>query len=131
MSRNNDSRRNLPRSTAEWVSLWVALLILSLVVGTVIYLWLQPGERPARFRVETGGVRIEHGQFYLPFKVTNEGDETAAQVTVVGTLMVEGREETAETTFDYVPAHSSESGVLIFSKDPTRATVKVASYQVP
>jgi uncharacterized protein (TIGR02588 family) len=131
MSRDNESRRNLPRSTAEWVSLCVALLILAVVTGTVVRLGLQPKEKPARFMIEIGSVRIEGGQFYVPVKVTNEGDQTAAQVRLVGTLMFEGREEAAETTFDYIPSQSNEYGVLIFSRDPARATIRVASYQVP
>jgi uncharacterized protein (TIGR02588 family) len=131
MNHENESRRNLPRSTAEWVSLGIALMILAVVTGIVISLWLQPKEETARFTIETGGVRVEAEQFYVTVMVTNLGDETAAQVKLVGTLTLEGREETAETTFDYIPSRSSERAVLIFSRDPARAIIRVASYQVP
>ena len=120
-----------PRTRAEKVSLIISLGLLLLVVGTVIALWLNPSENPARFRITRGAIRVEEEMFYLPFVVSNEGDETGSQVTVSGTLEVDGKEEEASTTFDFIPGHSRGEGTLIFSGDPVSAELQVTSYQQP
>lgn len=120
-----------PRTRAEWVSLAISLLLVATVVGMVIALWVNSSGQPARFRVERGAVRHEAGFYYLPVIISNEGDMTGAQVTVEGKLKGNSEEETATTTFDFIPARSSAEGSLIFSGDPASADVRVVSYQQP
>ncbi|HEX8749279.1 MAG TPA: hypothetical protein VF717_19040 [Pyrinomonadaceae bacterium] len=131
MTKKKAAGANLPRTTAEWVSLIISALLLAGVVGIVLALWLNSPDSPARFRIERGTPRNEAGQFYLPIKVTNEGDTTGAQVTIEGKLKVNEREETAATTFDFIPARSSAEGILIFIAEPGSAEVRVISYQQP
>ncbi|MGB3308833.1 MAG: hypothetical protein WBG32_14730 [Nodosilinea sp.] len=119
------------RNRAEWISLGISLTLLAGVVGTVISLWLHPSLKPAKFMVERGPVRTANDQYYLPVTIKNEGDATAAQVTVEGRLETANTDETATTTFDFVPARSGAESVLIFSQDPSAATVRVVSYQDP
>jgi uncharacterized protein (TIGR02588 family) len=119
------------RNRAEWISLGISLTLLTGVIGTVVSLWLNPSLKPARFTVELGKARNSNNHYYLPVTVTNEGDETATQVTVEGTLNNDSREEMANTTFDFVPARSDAEGVLIFSSDPSSVVVRVISYQKP
>lgn len=119
------------RNPAEWFSLGISLTLLSAVVATVASLWLNPSLKPAAFTVEPGKVRAAHDHYYLPVTIKNEGDATAAEVTVEGTLTTTSPEEVATTTFDFVPARSDAEGVLIFSQDPSAATVRVISYQEP
>jgi uncharacterized protein (TIGR02588 family) len=120
-----------PRTRAEKVSLIISLGLLLLVVGTVIALWLNPSANPARFEITRGPIRVEGETFYLPFVVNNEGDATGSEVTVSGTLEIDGKEEEASTTFDFIPGHSRAEGTLIFSGDPVSANVQVTSYQKP
>jgi uncharacterized protein (TIGR02588 family) len=127
-------RRKIPpaeRSAAEWVSLGVALVLLAGVIGTVVALWLSPSQDAPRFTVEHGETRREAGRFYLAITVHNDGDRTASEVTVVGVVAANGREETATTTFDFIPGHTKVEGVLIFGQDPSGADVRVVSYQKP
>ncbi|HEX8144111.1 MAG TPA: hypothetical protein VF553_16035 [Pyrinomonadaceae bacterium] len=119
------------RTKAEWVSLIISLLLVSGVVCVVVALWLSPANRPTSFRVERSTIRHEENYYYLPIKVTNEGDATGAQVTVEGKLKSGSTEEAASTTFDFIPARSSAEGILIFTSDPTTAQVHVISYQQP
>ncbi len=119
------------RNRAEWFSLGISLALLSAVGATVISLWLNPSLKPAEFTVERGQVRAANGHYYLPVTIKNEGDATAAQVTVEGSLDTAPDDETATTTFDFVPARSDAEGVLIFSQEPSGATVRVISYQEP
>ncbi len=127
----SDPSKKPIRNRAEWVSLGISLVLLSAVVGTVLSLWLHPSLKPAEFMVELGQVRTANGHYYLPVTVKNEGDATAAQVTVEGSLDAAPDDEIATTTFDFVPARSDAEGILIFSQEPSGATVRVISYQEP
>lgn len=122
---------NKSRTPVEWITLGVAFLLLATVVGIVVWLLFTGSSEPARFTIERGATRIEEQLFYLPITVTNDGDETASQVQLAGTLVVNDQEETADTTFDFVPGHSQAEAVLIFSADPGAADVRVVSYQIP
>ncbi|PZU96263.1 MAG: hypothetical protein DCF32_21840 [Leptolyngbya sp.] len=119
------------RNRAEWFSLGISLTLLSAVVATVASLWLKPSLKPAEFTVKPGEVRPANDHYYLPITITNEGDATAAEVTVEGTLETTSPEEVAATTFDFIPARSQAEGVLIFSEEPSTASVRVISYQKP
>lgn len=119
------------RNPAEWFSLGISLTLLSAVIATVASLWLNPSLKPAAFTVEPGKVRTTNDHYYLPVTIKNEGDATAAEVTVEGMLDTTSPEEVATTTFDFVPARSEAEGVLIFSQEPSAAIVRVISYQEP
>lgn len=131
VKRSKGSSEAAPRTTAEWVSLGIALLLLAVVAGTVIALWINDSKQPARFRVDRHEARSEGDHFYLPITVTNEGDRTGAEVVIEGKLAEGGEEETATTTFDFIPSRSRAEAVLIFSRDPSQAVVRVMSYQQP
>ncbi len=120
-----------PRTAAEWLSLGVALLVLAGVIGTVVALWQSPQQAPPHFTLERGEVRRDGGWFYLPVTVQNTGDLTASAVTLEGTLSGDGRDETASTTFDFIPGRSTVEGVLVFTTEPTTVTVLVRSFQKP
>jgi uncharacterized protein (TIGR02588 family) len=120
-----------PRTAAERVALTIAGLILAVVIGLIVFLSITSEHTPPRFDVTRGQLRAEKGVFYLPVTVTNQGDETASQVTLEGSLMVDGTEESASTTFDFIPGHSEVEAVLIFRADPQDATIGVVSYQKP
>jgi uncharacterized protein (TIGR02588 family) len=129
--KKSSTAANAPRTRAEWVSLIISVLLLAAVVTAVVTLWVKSSDKPARFRVERGAIRNEGAHYYLPVTVINEGDSTGAQVMVEGKLMGAEREETASTTFDFIPARSSAEGILIFASEPTSADVRVVSYQNP
>lgn len=131
MSKKRKSSKITPRTTAEWVSLVVSLLLLAVVVGIVVKLWVGETDEPPRFKIETGAARNEAGLVYLPFTLTNDGDQTAAEVTVEGKLVAGATEEISSTTFDFIPGHARQEGVLVFSADPASAEVRVTSYQQP
>ncbi len=118
-------------SRAEWVSLGVSVVILGLLVGMVIFVWLSPVDRPARFEVRQGQIRVEGHSYYVDFTIENKGDQTGERVKVAGFIIVDsGREETS-TTFDFVPGRSEEQGVLIFEHEPAGLVIRVISYQIP
>jgi uncharacterized protein (TIGR02588 family) len=125
------SKSGQQRSTAEWLSLVISLLLLSTVVGLIIFLWITPTDEDARFSVQRDQAQEVDGVFYLPVTVHNHGDSTASEVLLEGSLMVDGQEQAPNTTLDFLPGHSDREATLIFSADPAQAEIRVVSYQKP
>jgi len=114
---NGPEKRKVP--LLEWI---VSLLGLVLVIGTsgmmIYYAFYQQGTPPRLWAAGHGVTLI--GDRYLPeFTVYNDGGASAAMVNVAGRLRRdENTLESASVTFDYVPAHSSASGGMYFTRDP-------------
>jgi uncharacterized protein (TIGR02588 family) len=120
-----------PRTKPELISLIISIALVAGVVGLVFAAWLNPSKTPARFRIDRGAIRNAGSQYYLPITITNEGDSTGAEVTVEGRVIGSSNEQVSATTFDFIPAHSSVEGILIFDTEPTSAQLRVVSYQQP
>ena len=127
----NKTDTSQTRTRAEWISLIVSIGLLLIVIGLIIWVWLKEGGTPATFRIERGAVEQVDDQYYLSVTIHNEGDTTASEVTLEGSLEVDGDEENPTTTFDFVPGHSDREATLIFSADPSAAELRVISYQDP
>ncbi len=69
------------------------------------------------------------GDRYLPeFTVYNDGGASAAMVNIAGGLKRDGKTiESASVTFDYVPAHSSASGGMLFARDPRSFQIRLGA----
>ena len=120
-----------PKSTAEWISLAVAVIIITGFVAAIVWLWINQPTGPAQFKVERGLVRNETGLFHLPVTITNIGGLAVGQVRVEGKLISEGREEITVTTIDFLPVRAHEEVVLVFRGEPSGAVVEVVSYHRP
>jgi uncharacterized protein (TIGR02588 family) len=121
----------MPKSTAEWISLAVALFIIMGFVAAIVWLWIDQPTGPARFKVERGLVRNDTGLFHLPVTITNIGGLAVGQVRVEGRLNNDGREEVTVTTIDFLPVRAHEEVVLVFRGEPSGAVVEVVSYHRP
>lgn len=119
------------RSFAETVSTTISVLILAAVVGLIAYLGAAHEPTPPRFAVQIGIPRQEGAEFHVPFEVTNQGDRTAKEVSVQGRANTPTGEESAVTTFDYLPGKSKESGVFVFRAFVGEPEVRVVGYQLP
>ncbi|HET8671768.1 MAG TPA: hypothetical protein VFM05_14460 [Candidatus Saccharimonadales bacterium] len=131
MSRTSRKESAAPKSTAEWISLAVSLIILLGFLGAIVWLWTNQPTGPAQFKVQRGEVRNETGLFHLPVTVTNTGGLAVGQVRVEGKLNNQGREETTVTTIDFLPVRAQEEVVLIFRSEPSSAVIEVVSYRLP
>ncbi|MBP8252806.1 MAG: hypothetical protein KAX40_10610 [Herpetosiphon sp.] len=125
------SKQTASRTTAEWVSLVIAIVLVVGIVGTIGWLWATDANDPPQFSIEKGETRQANNVYYLDLTVKNDGDQTASEVTLEGTIVLDGEPETAQTTFDFFPGHSEREATLIFSQDPQDADLRVISYQVP
>jgi uncharacterized protein (TIGR02588 family) len=111
----------------EWLTGGICTLLVAAMIGWISY----------HAVVSSGGapelsVRIIRqqpapgGGYEVSFTIENKGKRTAAAVPVKGDLM-DGDTviETQEITFDYVPALSTATGVLLFRTDPSTHDIDI------
>ena len=123
------------RSLAEKVTFSIAILILTLIIGLVVYSWInQKNELPVVSVTAKPEIRELQGQFYIPFAVTNTGGATAESVQVIAELRINGEvEESGEQQIDFLSGNETEEGAFVFSRNPREGEVviRVASYKLP
>lgn len=119
MSEGN--RRKPDVSVWEWV---VAGASAVLVLGAIAFLALEAmrgTEQPPSVQVSADSIVALPLGFLVQFTAQNQGDATAAAVTIEGELRSDtGSVERATATIDYVPEHGRASGGLFFRNDPGR-----------
>lgn len=124
-----------PRSLAEWTTFSIALFILAVIVGLVVYKWLtQKNQPPVLSVTRSSEIREAQGQFYVPFSVKNTGGQTAESVQVIAQLRINGEiEEDGEQQIDFLASGEMEEGAFVFSRDPRNVEliIRVASYKSP
>jgi uncharacterized protein (TIGR02588 family) len=111
-------------SALEWVVAVLGLAMLVGVTGFLLWRGVQDNGQPPSLRIDVESVEPVHGGYVVELRVTNEGDQTAAAVTVSGALM-DGNTliEEREMTFDYLPPVSSRRGGLFFTDNPADYTL--------
>ncbi|RCS25112.1 TIGR02588 family protein [Phyllobacterium salinisoli] len=118
----------------EWIVGAISMLIISGLLGFLLYDAIFAPSEPPRFTYDIGKTKRTDGTFRIPVAITNRGTETAAGVHLRGTLERNGAVvETSEIEFDYVPRNSMRDGVLFFSADPDTAHLRlmVVGYDNP
>ena len=101
-----------------------ALAIATL--GIIVRDGIREEGRPALVTLRTEAVHPHEGGYVVEVVATNEGDDTAADLLVEGSLMQGDQAvETSEATFDYVPSRSERRGGLVFSQNPQQFQLKL------
>lgn len=122
-------------SIAELVLFSLASFILSIIIGLVIYSWMNGENNPPVLSVNLASeIRSVNGQFYVPFAVTNTGGITAESVEIVAKLYIKGKvEESGQQEVTFLSGGEVQEGAFIFSKNPQdgKLIVRVASYKLP
>lgn len=121
------------RTAAEWVTFAVSSLVL-VVVAALVVVQLRSEETdaaPEAHRV--GVVRVVDGQHFVEVAVTNTGDQTAANVQVNASLVIDGETTEGDQTVDFLAGHETEDLVFVFDDPPSdgELTVSVTGYAVP
>lgn len=124
------------RSPAEWTTLLVSLAILLGIAGLVTYLYAVDGNEKPVIVIEPQFAELRQAgdAYYLPVQVTNTGDETAADVRIVGELPTgSGEPETSELEFTFLAGRETADGTMVFSRAPTEAELRIlpVSFQDP
>ncbi len=144
MSRNDESdaghqrdkRQGSGRSIAEWTTLGISATIVLVFIGLVSYQYLAGGDRPPVVEVapQLQSVRQVGDAYYLPVKITNEGDRTAEDVSVELSLTLEeGKEVSSRFHIGFLAGHETVWGTAVFREDPSggEVTVDVVSFLRP
>ncbi len=121
------------RSTAEWITFAVSLVILLGVVGLIIAEAAATDTAPQPVATRAGPDRRDGGRFFVPVEVRNHGDETAAAVQVVARVTVGGQEHQADQLIDFLAGGETARVEFVFEQDPSAGSfsVAVASFQEP
>jgi uncharacterized protein (TIGR02588 family) len=142
MTEDQDSENNAPdaqtppkRNPAEWLTFGIASSILGGIIGLVIYLGINDKHQPPLISITQKDVIAKgNGQYYVPFEIVNQGDETAESVQILAELKTgEQTEETGEQHIDFLSSGETEEGAFIFTQDPSKGKLKirVGSYKSP
>ena len=119
---------------AEKISFLLSTLVLLAILGGTGWLWVRDrNQGPPQLQV-TSNIEERQGQYYIPFKVSNTGGETAARVQVIVELRVDGQlVEWGDQQIDFLSSQEEAEGAFILSRHPNSGelTVRVASYQLP
>lgn len=124
------------RTVAEWTTLGISLAILGTVFATIAWLWVNDDASPATVNVTpvSEQVRREGGAWYVPLKVTNDGDVTAEDVVIEAELDTgSGEPETAEFTVTFLASGETARGTVVFTSDPAAGdlTIRPVSFKEP
>lgn len=121
------------RTSAEWVTFALSSLVLLVVVGLVL-VQVRSGQDPAAPAAHrVGPVQVVDGRHFVEVRVTNTGDETASNVQVAASLVIEGEATEGDQTIDFLAGHETEDLVFVFDDPPSdgQLTVAVTGFAVP
>ncbi len=129
-SHNGD--REEGRSLPEKVTLITSITIVLGLFGFMTYFSLTAATQPPQLRAEANldeGWRANES-YFVPIRVSNDGDRAAGTVEIQAELRVGEDIETSQFSIMTLPGDGSETGVVAFSRDPRDGdlTVRVASY---
>ena len=107
-----------PAAPTPWFELLLALVSAAVILALVAYLawlgWRGSSDRSPEIAVVLDGPRSLGTGWLVPFEASNRGDRPAGQLT----LELTAGDERAETTVDFLAAHSSIRGGFFLSGDP-------------
>lgn len=129
--RRSSLRRHQVR--AEWITFIIACLIVTTLIGLVLFTWITQDDQPPVLSIRIDSIRQAQGQYYVPFTITNEGGGTAESVQVIGELKVNGQVETGEQQIDFLSGGEKQEGAFIFRLNPRQGqlSLRAASYKLP
>ncbi len=118
----------------EWIVAGVGLLLVSGVIGFLLYEAFTGNRLPPDVKVSVESVVQTGNGFLVRITAINEGGTTAEGVIVEAELR-SGTEpvERSRTTIDYLPPRSEKKAGLFFTRDPRQLDLQVRSlgYEKP
>ena len=121
----SERRTDRARTSAEWVTLAGCCLVLAVLVG-LIASQLNSTRAPAAPAAVVDGTEEVGGFHHVEVVVTNDGDETAANVQVTAELTIDGEVTSADQTIDFLAGDEEEDLVFVFEDDPAEGELRVA-----
>lgn len=131
--RTEDSRtrqeEDKGRSTAEWVSTAISLLIVLALAGLLSYqhLYGPTGDAVVEVELHLDAVRHQAPLYYVPIRVANRGGKAAEDLLVRVTLVSSDSRETTEVQFPVLAGGESADATVAFRQDPAGGTIQTSS----
>jgi uncharacterized protein (TIGR02588 family) len=98
----------------EWSVFALSALLISFVIGFLVYESATIGNAPPDIRVQLGPPEARAGYFAVPVEATNSGDQTAEGVQIEVTLQTGGKEETGSFEIAFLPRRGSREAWVTF-----------------
>ncbi len=135
----NKEKRERPKKTPvwEWIIAAVGFILVVAALGTTLYRAVIEESTPPILEISVEAIVPTANGYLVNFSVKNNGNQTAAGLTVEGELKrgEEGAEsvETSSATLAYAPANSRREGGLFFSKNPNeyKLEIRAKGYEKP
>jgi uncharacterized protein (TIGR02588 family) len=120
------------RSTAEWVTFAVSVLVLLLVAGAIIVEARRHHDEAQPVAVVGATQRVGDG-YHVAVTLKNKGDKAASAVQVTASLELGGETTESDQTVDFLAGGDTEDLVFVFGDDPEtgKLDVAVGSFTVP
>lgn len=120
------------RSPAEWTTLAISSAVLAVVIALLVGEMLST-RVPAAPRSRVAAIEAVGERFRVAVTVTNDGDDTAANVQVTAELVSSGGTESGDLSIDFLAGGEEQRLVFLFDDDPGAGelTVAVTGYEDP
>lgn len=129
---NHKRHKNTP--VLEWIIAAIGLILVVTVLGTTLYRAVTEESTPPILEISVDSIVPIGNNWLVKFRVKNTGKQTAAALTIEGTLK-RGTEsvEISTATLAYMPANSQREGGLFFTKNPSEFELKIraSGYEKP
>ncbi|TNM63080.1 TIGR02588 family protein [Aliirhizobium smilacinae] len=110
----------------EWATGCVSALLVLSMIGFIFFEAVTDGHKPPDLGIVITSRNPVAGGYRVTFDIANRSTATAAGVVVRGEILNGGNPlETTDVTFDYVPAESKSTGVILFSQDPGDRGIRI------
>jgi uncharacterized protein (TIGR02588 family) len=108
------------RNALEWFVLVVGVLVVVGLVGTLAWQSIGYSDHPPVIAVRALPHRAEGSPigWQIPIEIRNEGDQTAAQISIEAIATVDGTDEVAPLDIDLLAGGGSLVRVIAFSGEP-------------
>lgn len=121
------------KNALEWSVFTLSSILVIGVFGWLIYSASRMTDPEARLAATAGQPVEKDGWYQVPVKVTNHGGLTASGVEVIVSAMIDGKEEDASFTLDFVPKGGSRQGAVTFKtgRPPQNSAPKIIGFSEP
>ncbi len=134
---SDDKNKSLAERTSlfEWIVAAIGAILVLFSIGFITYQAIFAKDTPPNLIVNVTSVKRVSSGYLVEFNVKNEGEKTAASVSIEGKLSdSDGKEiETKTTTIEYVASKSERSGGLIYKENPeiNKLEISAIGYKDP
>ncbi len=110
----------------EWIVAAVGLVLVLSTIGFTFYRAWRETDTPPAVSVTVETIVAQGDRYLVTFRALNEGEGTAAAVTVEGVLLQDGEAiELSTASLDFVPSRSERQGGLFFTQNPEQYELRL------